>query len=272
MNNGANGVLSSCGSDAFGAWQITNLPLPFSTEMKQMLPVYVIHVSKGYEERERSIREQLEANALDFEFVLEHDCDALTPEFISAHFAGKMIGPLPATSCAAKHIETWKKMEVQIETWFLVLEDDILLHKEFRTMLHEILNEAHAKSLDQRPVLISLENSGLRFVPSAEIKKNTLLYPALETRCTGAYLINRNGAMAYLKQISEQKMDQTIDWWMGAMAKQNCVEIFWAHPTIAEQGSHSGVFASAIDRKPRGVLRRISWNMQRIYKLYFRRR
>jgi glycosyl transferase family 25 len=75
-----------------------------------------------------------------------------------------------------------------------------------------------------------------------------------------------------LKQVSEQKMDQTIDWWMGAMAKQHCVNIFWAHPTIAEQGSHSGVFASAIDQKPKGIFRRISWNIQRIYKMYFRRR
>jgi glycosyl transferase family 25 len=240
--------------------------------MKQMLPVYVIHVSKGYEERARSIRTQLEANSLDFEFVLKHDCDALSPEFITAHFAGKMSRPQPATSCAAKHIEAWKKMEAQDETWLLVLEDDILLHKEFRSKLDEIINEAQAKGLDQRPVLISLENSGLRFVPSAEIKKDTLLYPALETRCTGAYLINRSGAMAYLKRLSEEKMDQTIDWWMGAMAKQQCVDIYWAHPTIAEQGSHSGVFASAIDHKPKGAFRRVSWNLQRIYKMYFRRR
>ncbi len=237
-----------------------------------MLPVYVIHVSKGYEERARSIRTQLEANSLDFEFVLEYDCDALSPEFINAHFAGKMSRPQPATSCAAKHIEAWKKMEEQANTWFLVLEDDILLHKEFRAKLNEIINEAQAKGLDQRPVLISLENSGLRFVPSAEIKKDTLLYSALETRCTGAYLITRAAAMAYLKQLSEEKMDQTIDWWMGAMARQQCVAIFWAHPTIAEQGSHSGVFASAIDHKPKGVFRRISWNIQRIYKMYFRRR
>jgi GR25 family glycosyltransferase involved in LPS biosynthesis len=237
-----------------------------------MLPVYVIHVSKGYEERARSIRTQMEANALDFEFILEHDCDTLSSEFINAHFAEIMSMPKPATSCAAKHIEAWKKMESQPEIWFLVLEDDILLHKGFRAKVNEILKEAQVKGMGQRPVLISLENSGLRFVPSAELKKDTLLYPALETRCTGAYLINRSGAKAYLKQLSEVKMDQTIDWWMGAMARQACVDIFWAHPTIAEQGSHSGVFASAIDHKPKGVLRRLSWNIQRIYKMYFRRR
>jgi len=258
-------------SDAFGAWQITNLPLPFSTDLIRMLPVYVIHVSKGYEERARSIRTQLEANSLDFEFILEHDCDTLSHTFISAHFTGHMATPKPATSCAAKHIEAWNKMVKQPETWFLVLEDDILLHKAFRAKLNEILKETQVKGIDQRPVLISLENSALRFVPSAEIKKDTLLYPALETRCTGAYLINRSGAKAYVKELSEEKMDQTIDWWMGSMARQACVDIYWAHPTIAEQGSHSGVFASAIDHKPKGVLRRISWNIQRIYKMYFRR-
>jgi len=50
---------------------------------------YVLHVKKGYEDREKSIIQQFSALNLPFEWVLDHDKDEITPQTLEDfHYRG----------------------------------------------------------------------------------------------------------------------------------------------------------------------------------------
>lgn len=232
----------------------------------EAIPVWVLHVKQGFEEREQAIRQQMESRHLDFSWVLEHDLPDLTPGQIQQFFSGEMAAVQAMTSCAAKHIQAWENLLQTDAPGALVLEDDILLTDFFLPVFQLILKETESKKLHHQPVLFSLENSGLKFVPAGQRKPGQYLYPAMEMRCAGAYFISRPAARLFLERLRQHKMDLPVDWWMKQEIEAKRVDAFWSHPTIAEQGSHNGKFKSGIDGKAFGWFRKISFALQRWYK------
>ena len=230
------------------------------------IPVWVLHVKQGFEEREQAIRHQLGERQIDFFWVLEHDKPDLRPDFIDRYFSGEMAAVQAMTSCAAKHLQAWQNLVSSGAPGALVLEDDIFLTPDFSPVFASILKEAQTKELLAQPVLFSLENSGLVFVPVEQRKAGTFLYPAMEMRCAGAYFISAPAARVFLGLLETSKIDQPVDWWMKSRIENHEVKAFWSHPTIAEQGSHNGQFRSGIDGKSFGFFRKISWALQRWYK------
>ncbi len=87
----------------------------------------------------------------------------------------------------------------------------------------------------------------------------------------GAYIIDLKGAEQILNDLEQNKCHIAIDWWHNSMIKRGVVKMYWAHPAFVEQGSHNGHLSATISSKPGNTKRKISWFLQKNYKLYFRR-
>jgi hypothetical protein len=66
---------------------------------------YVLHVKKGYEDREASIVDQFGRLNMAFEWVLEHDKGELVPELLQEFGYHHYDMPPAAISCAMKHMQ-----------------------------------------------------------------------------------------------------------------------------------------------------------------------
>ncbi len=231
------------------------------------LIVYVLHVKVGYEERAIAIEKQLKELGISFDYVLEWDKSELSENHLNSYFAEEMRTISSASSCASKHIEAWKKFASSSYDLALVLEDDIRLDKRFTEYLKLFLEEYSSNpTISESTAFISLENSGLKFVPAPVQNEGQYLYPINDTRCAGAYLLNQVAARFLLQTLESRKMNEPVDWWLKRLSEEQLLSVYWSHPTIAEQGSHNGQYASSIDHKKAGSFRRLSWMLQRFYK------
>lgn len=231
--------------------------------------VYVIHVRAGAEDRAASIEQQLARHGIEFEYVLDGDMDDLTPAFLDQWFAGPMKRRHPGTSCCAKHLITYARMLRDGRNDALVLEDDIFLSDDFIDALNASLAELRARPDAHAPIaFISLENSGLGQVEGAAA--GTTLYRSDHGRDTGAYWLSREVAARFLARAEAERVDLATPHFHNRFFQSGEVEIWWRHPTIAEQGSHSGKFDSLLSPRRTGVMRRPRWLVRKAYQLYVR--
>lgn len=231
------------------------------------MKTYVIHVSDAYE-RERYMQRQLEGKKLDVEYVLDGDKTQISTAQLEKYFKGSMASATAATSCALKHILACERLVKSNEKLALVLEDDIRFYANFSD-LEKIVAELTNRKLSN--LMVSLEDSCLKYVPRSQRVKNVMLYPQTEGRLAGAYLIDREGAQSLLDCIAQEKLDMPIDWYHTKCVRSGVLQMFWSHPTLAIQGSLDGSIDSLIDSGKHGVWRPVSFAMQKAYKklLYF---
>ncbi|MGV3765629.1 MAG: glycosyltransferase family 25 protein [Chitinophagaceae bacterium] len=233
--------------------------------------VFVAHVKKGYENRRAFMEKQLAERAIPFEFMLEGDMEDITEETLERNFSGELKKNSPVTSCALKHLLIWRKIVEDKIPYTLILEDDAILDADFNGVFNRSVTEARERAdIDHLNLYISYENTGLEYLPAGKKRKGQLLYKAEKTRAAGAYLLSYNAARIIVEWTNKHKMDVPNDWWQNKVyAASPEMSICWCFPTIVEQGSHNGVFRSALQRKKRaGFLRRIGWVAQRFYKKY----
>lgn len=235
---------------------------------------FVIHVSKGMEERERFMRDQLGRLGIPFTFILDADRDALTDAILEDWFGDELKARTAATSCAAKHLLAYEAFVRGGFSWALILEDDAILDPRFVERCNAVLEEAkHGAHVQRGNVLVSLENSELKLVPRGEAEAGRWLYRRDAGRSAGAYLLDRKAAETILEQARTAKIRRgCIDWFHNEVlrAEGAGMALYWCHPPIAEQGSHSGLFSSAIVGKQAWWGRRLSWKLQRWYKYRIR--
>lgn len=227
------------------------------------MKTYIIHVSTALE-REKHIKTQILDKGLEAQFINEGDIKDLTENILQTYFKGGMCVPQAATSCAYKHLRAYEYMLEQHIELALILEDDIILHQNFEAELKHI--QAEIKTTNIQAFFISLEDSDLRFIKKSTRLKNTRLYPQPTGRTAGAYIVDLEAAKRILEKIKTTKCDLPIDWFHNLCASQKSIEIFWAHPTIATQGSLLGSIKSMIDNKPAHIWRILSFRLQRWYK------
>ena len=236
------------------------------------IPVFVLHVKQGYEARELHMKSLLEKHRLNASWILDRDKAELDEAFLQRWFRGEMQVVSAATSCAAKHLLAWQALLAGDDLCALVLEDDILVDAQFRQALEAVVEEGLARALWQEQAsLVSLENSGLKFVPKQQRVEGQRIYENAETRCAGAYLISRKAAEQFIQKAGTDGIHLPVDWWMNTFFPSP-VKVYWSFPTLAEQGSHNGLFDSSIDHKKGGLFRRLSWRLQRWFKEHFRSR
>jgi glycosyl transferase, family 25 len=232
--------------------------------------IYVIHALKGYEFHEKRIKDLFAKNNLSFQFVTEGDPNYFRKDILEKYFTDDIHEVLTdgVLSCTLNHIIAYEKIVQKKQSYAIVMENDPCFLGDIYQNLLELKDELNV--LD-KGFIISLENSTLRFPSYWQIKKNKSLYQANRGRMAGAYLIDFEAAQNILNDLKINKCHTVIDWWHNSLFERQIVKSFWVHPPIIEQCSHNGQLNSTISTKPKSIGRQLKWNIQKIYKYYFKR-
>ena len=228
---------------------------------------YVLHVKKGYEDREKSIISQFSTLDLPFEWVLDHDTQEITPETLSEfNYRGSL--NIEAVSCALKHIGAWQKIARGNARGALVFEDDVLLDiKKFKPVLAKAL--AESDRLWNGQAYISLGDGCALYVPWTKKKRSQHLYPARYARAADSYWITREIAEKMVRHVQENGFTLPADHLIDNLCANLNIPILWLDPTIAHQGSHTGLFPSSIQDLERGKWAdRLGWKVKIFRRKY----
>jgi glycosyl transferase family 25 len=228
---------------------------------------YVLHVKKGFEDREKSIVHQFSRLDLPFEWVLDHDKEDLAPELLEFYqYRGNLSGA--AISCVLKHIRAWELIAQGTSEGGFVFEDDVLMDlKNFKALSQKCIEEFHENGSETG--YISLGSGCALYVPWTKKQKNKMLYPAELVRATDSYWINRKTAEKMVAWIKKNGFDQPADHLIDQIAAAEKIPIFWLDPTLVNQGSHTGLFPSSIQNLERGTfLDQLGWQVKIIRRKY----
>ena len=232
------------------------------------MTVLIIHAKK-LTDRLPHIENQLKKHLAGYEwqYILDADKEELTEELLDQYFVvgTEMHKMTSAASCSLKHLLACQYVVDHQLDGALILEDDIILHKNFRPMMEKSLAE-HQNRFSDRPVFVSYEDSSLQFVPRSIRKKNQMLYksPAWRTRFAGCYYVNNLAAKAIVDYAHHQKLGMPIDHLHITLYDLKQMDIYWCHPAIATQGSCSGLFLSSVGQ--RRWLENVRWLLKLSYK------
>lgn len=230
--------------------------------------VFVLHVKKGYEDRLESIKKQFGTLGIDFELILNGDIPDLNKFYLNTYFRGEIKEKANAvTSCTLKHILAYEEVVKNGYKDCLIFEDDIILMPNFIEVFNNTIEEIKKRpDIDEKRVFISYENSRMKLIPISKRIPGQHLYLADSTRYAGAYYITYDVANSIMQYTYNNKCEIVSDWYLNLHQKDFNMPIYWCHPPVAEQGSHSGRFNSGLNYKKAGLLRQIAWNSQKIYK------
>jgi glycosyl transferase family 25 len=233
------------------------------------IDVRVVHPKKGYELQERHIIQLMKQHDIPFQFQLKGDQEELTEDLLNQYFVPNIPYSKGSLSCTIKHLQIYEAFISSPKNYLLVFENDVFLDKNFNNLLFDILNEIKKRQLSN--FVVSLENSCMRFPSYWQTKKNQLLYNAKDGRAAGAYLIDKVAAISMIKHLKNNKCASNVDWWHNEIASKNIISIYWAHPTIAEQGSHNGKLSGEISTHKNSFLRRLTWYGHKFFRTYIKR-
>ena len=90
-------------------------------------PSYVLHVKKGFEDREKSIIEQFAKLGMPFEWILDFDIPEITEGVLTKYkYHGSLLRDTEL-SCCLKHITAWGKIASGNHSGGFIFEDDALI-------------------------------------------------------------------------------------------------------------------------------------------------
>ncbi len=227
----------------------------------------VIHPDR-LKERGEHVDRMLRHIGLDYEIVNEGNDEAQVASYLGKYLRNgqeEMVRKVPRSLCTISHFLAYERIISEGLEGALVLEDDILLHKNFKGKFEQSIEEYHKIYQDQK-IIISYEDSPLWFVPRSQRQKGRMLYPGHRDRLSGAYFINRQAAQAILNHLEAKKCDRAIDLYHYQLIEERVINYLWCHPTLATQGTATGAFSSSLSKNKKR-LRALSWMFQKNYKL-----
>jgi glycosyl transferase, family 25 len=228
--------------------------------------VFVLHVKKGYEERRIHIENQMKLHDINFEYILDGDISDLNEVIFNNYFASNLHNYNHTPSITYKHILAYKKAVINNYKSILIFEDDAILDKNFNNIFNKSVLEFRLLKNSDHPTIISYENSELKYFSNKNLIKGKLLYPNTFSRCAAAYLVNQAAAKLFIEDAETNKVNAIIDWWHNQLIEKKQLKMLWCFPTIVEQGSHNGMFNSALDSKKRGIYFAIKFKIEKFYK------
>lgn len=204
--------------------------------------VFVIHASK-FTDRRQLIEQQLEQVGLPFEFVLDFDATEMPDDLTRRFFANSRLSP-SQQSCALKH---WKALSLMVERNIdraLILEDDVILSKDFRKILLQLIAEEIAIGV---PHVTFLGCGGHYYIGADEIRHGQLLYLRNQGKFADSYILSRDVAERRLTWIAAHGIARPIDHLFEQIDRDVATAMYWLEPPIVEQGSHNGTFGSSLE-------------------------
>jgi glycosyl transferase family 25 len=204
--------------------------------------VFVLSV-RSFDDRIAHMKLEMARHRIEFDFVFEHDANAIPDETIARVFAPSDM-KRAHQSLVLKHIETWRLCVARNYRRVLVFEDDALLGRGFADGLALALAAADRIA---GPWMVYLGRGDNRYVGAG--KGESALVPGGVLPATDALLFNREAAQRRLAWVEQNRIARPADWLMREMDTQIGVRHFWLREPLVEQGSMSGLFESVLDEK-----------------------
>lgn len=219
-----------------------------------MIKTFIIHVSKGYEERRKHIDTHLpERGVSEYEYMLRGDIDDLSDDIRNEFFGSRL--SLAEKSCFYKHYLVMKHaVDNQVEP-ILVLEDDALLVDDFSKRLDALLSELKGNT----NYFVNIEEAS-NSVPFAIREPNRKLYPCKVNKLCGGYVFDLKFATKFVNFVESRRNDTPIDGLIGDVIDELQFNLYWTHPPIVKQGSKNGMFSSPLSGRKTGLYATVrSW-------------
>jgi glycosyl transferase family 25 len=226
---------------------------------------YIITVSTNKIRRAHIIN-QLSSNPClkDHTFIDEGDLDTISSEVHKKYFGGRLLNLSGVVSCAYKHILAYEDILKNTGEIAIILKDDIFLEKNFCESVKKINLEIDKSRLTN--IIASLEDSNLKYIERSRRIKGNFLYKESSGRMTGAYMIDKVAAKSIINEIEKNKCHLPIDLFHNYCSGKGIIEIYWAQPSVATQGSLNGKLESMLDARKFNPFRNIGFSISRIYK------
>lgn len=207
------------------------------------MKIFVIHYDKLVE-RKKCIINQMKKFNLDFEFVSNHG-----KENISLEEKKKFRRITDAEiSLMLHHIECLKQISLENDNEYaLILEDDVLLNKDFNKLL-----EIYIKQLPADWDMLFIGNGCNLHIPQELLTNNQFIYKKDvyqgASRCADSYLITKKCAKFIFEKFQQPNymVLTPYDIWLNNVMRHNKLNIYWSEPTIVEQGSENGIYKSSL--------------------------
>lgn len=234
--------------------------------MTASVPIFVLSCKKGYEDRRRSIDSQMQRYALSYQYVLEWDRPEIDEEISSRYFVAEM--PVSLKSPFLKHLTALQRAIESNRERVLILEDDVILEKNFPARFQTVLEESLGIRNDH---VVYLSNYGNRYTPRSKRRPHQTLYPNDHSRAADSYLITLGACKKRLLWFQENRASLAIDHQLNRIDQAMGVDIYWAEDPLIEQGSENGTFHSAVHAKHSVLKKKIRWQLDKFYKKHLLR-
>ena len=211
------------------------------------MKIFVVHYNKLVE-RKKNIMNNLKVNNLEAEFVEQYDRDTLK-DYDKKIFKNV---DLSSMAISLSHLYCYKEIAEKYD-YGLIFEDDAIFDNNFSKTLNKYLLQL-PKDWD----MLFIGNGCNLHIHNSRIRDGKYIYKKLinpATRCTDSYLINKSCASKIIDNINKYyynssgvkglKIDCNIDWWLNKVIRNNKFNIYWAEPTIVEQGTQNGLYESS---------------------------
>ncbi|WP_047049101.1 glycosyltransferase family 25 protein [Vibrio mexicanus] len=225
-----------------------------------MIKTFVIHVSKGYENRRAHMDSHLPKHGIvEYEYMLRGDIDDLSESVRSEFFTDTL--RLAEKSCFYKHYLVMKRVVEERIPQVLVLEDDALLVDNFTQKLSLSLKELK----DKECYFANIEDAATS-VPYSYRKPNKTLYLCSTNKLCGGYVYDLAFAEKLVSFIESEVVDAPIDGFIGNENERLGYSIYWCQPPLVSQGSKSGLFASELNGAKSGMYATIRSSIKDWYR------
>lgn len=208
--------------------------------------VHVVHYTP-FTQRRTHMDSLLQAHGLDLfpvSWMLDHDREALLNEWALGQWGDPAKMPAASVSLILKHLEIYKQVSREPDTWHLILEDDVLISA---SPLIPRMERCLAELPEDWELLFIGEGCNLhvpwwRRRPGKEVYfrgwKPWWRAGGGTSRCTEAYFIHPAFATRLLEtRFARPPFHCPIDWLLAEAGYEMQIRSYWAEPPLITQGA-----------------------------------
>jgi len=226
--------------------------------------ILVINVRR-FVERRQHVEAQLAAHGLRGEFIHNWDAEDITPEVDRRYFAGTQLNR-GQKSCALKHLAAMRRVAKEGWRHCLVLEDDVVLARDFEEGVRAALAETREVS---GSFVIYLGAGGNFYTPASRRQPGRRIYEASKGRFSDSYIIGAEAARLRLERIEAgPPMENPIDNVFEAVDRAAGIRFLWLEDPVVEQGSKLGLFKTSLEPAPPNWLQGLRYRLERLRRKY----
>lgn len=201
------------------------------------IPIYVVSV-KSFEERHKSVCEQMSSLGMKFEFIFQFDAHEL--DSVRDRFSDCLSDR--SASNVLKHFEAFRRIVDGDYDMGLILEDDVLLSDNFPRVLTSI----QKKMMDYpRGWLVNFGGADNKVTVKELLANDLLIERSIST--AEAYLVDKSGCELRLNFMRLRRFDRQADHQIKLADQALGIKHYWLRDPVASQGSITGMFTSELD-------------------------